>query len=367
MKVTIDREVFQRLLKRVSGAVPTRTPKEILRYILMEVSGDCVTLTAQGPEHGVVSKIHSGFTVGQPGSALLPTGKMLQVVAESGSCETISIESDGSWLTVSYGSTVFRLLTVLDEYPRHEQRGEGRRYEIIVDQIIRAGKRARVATGDSGARFNFHAVQLKTDGKAAQLVGTNGKAVTLSQVQLDSAHDGEGEKILIDPALLALIDSACAGQTDQMATIIVSQSEIAVEVGDTLLFSRLQTGAYPDVTKVLFTPAETVTVLAGDLRRVLSTAGTMMEKEDSTICLTVEADELRASADNDTVGHSQVRHPVAYTGKPIKTFFNPDSTLKWVQTFPPETSMDLQWQGNDRPMCLVAGGARLVISPKVSA
>lgn len=365
MRVTIDREVFQRLLKRVSGAVPTRTPKEILRYILMEVSSDSVTLTAQGPEHGVVSHVHTGFTIGQPGSVLLPTGRMLQVVGESGDSETISIESENSWMTVCYGSAVFRLLTVLDEYPRH-QRGEGRRYEIIVDQIIRAGKRARVATGDSGANYNFHAVQLKTEGTSAQLVGTNGKAMTVSQVQLDTAHDGEGEKILIDPALLALIDSACAGQTDQMATIIVSQAEIAVEVGDTLMFSRLQTGAYPDVSKLYFTPSETVTMLAGDLRRVLSTAGTMMEKEDSTICLTIEADELRASADNDTVGHSQVNHPVAYSGEPIKVLFNPDSTLKWVQTFPPETSMNLEWQGNDRPMCLVAGGARLVILPKVS-
>jgi len=367
MRVTISQSEFQHLIKRVAGAVPTRTPKEILRYIHMEADSEAVTLTGQGSEHGVISRTRSVFSVRQPGTVLLPTTRIQQIVNECDASQDITIESDGHHLIVQFGTTVFKLVTQIDEYPRH-QIVDGRRFEVLVDHIIRAGKRARVTvSGHASGQYAFDAVELLLDGVNSSVSSSDGKAASLNQVVLNHTSDeaDDGGKFLLSPELLALIDTASAGQYSETATLVLSEKEISVQIGDTVVFSRLLAGKLPNIRGIKIVPAGTVNLLAGDLRRVLSKAGTMVEKEDSTVKLSVSDGEMVATVDNDTVGHSEVRQPVQHSGDPVKIWFNPQSVLKWIATFPAEAPVELQWQSAEQPMRVSSDGANLIISPKV--
>src|SRR5690606_17077759 len=81
MKLRCQRAPLQTAFQIVSGVVPTRTPKEILKNVKLEVAGGVATLIGTDQEVGIRYQIPSVET-DSAGETLLPTNRVISILRE---------------------------------------------------------------------------------------------------------------------------------------------------------------------------------------------------------------------------------------------------------------------------------------------
>src|ERR1700730_10092883 len=92
MKVLCHREGLLSAFQLAGVAVPSRDLKPVLRNIKAIADGDRCTLLATDLELGIRLEVR-GVKVEEPGEALLPAGRTLAILRESGD-EELAIEAD---------------------------------------------------------------------------------------------------------------------------------------------------------------------------------------------------------------------------------------------------------------------------------
>ena len=99
MKALCKRKDLLAAFGMVSGVVPARSPKPILQNVKLVSDPELGTiLMATDLEVGIRHKV-LGVRAYEPGSVILPTGKMQQILATSGDDE-LDVETDGEHLIV---------------------------------------------------------------------------------------------------------------------------------------------------------------------------------------------------------------------------------------------------------------------------
>jgi len=145
MKVIAQTAALQEALSLASSIVAVRTPKPVLQCVKLIASGKTLTLLATDLEAGcrfVVSQVE----VQAEGEALVPVGKLADIVRESAGEESLTIALEKDACIISGAGSRFRLLgfdpaeyppvadfedtelvkvVELDEACRRQQLGEG--------------------------------------------------------------------------------------------------------------------------------------------------------------------------------------------------------------------------------------------------
>ena len=110
MKALCKRKDLLAAFGMVSGVVPARSPKPILQNVKLVSDPELGTiLMATDLEVGIRHKV-LGVRAYEPGSVILPTGKMQQILATSGDDE-LDVETNGERLIVRTRSAQFDLPT----------------------------------------------------------------------------------------------------------------------------------------------------------------------------------------------------------------------------------------------------------------
>lgn len=81
MELHCHRASLQTAFQIVSGVVPTRTPKEILKNVKLEVGNNQATLIGTDQEVGIRYQI-PGVETNSSGETLLPTSRVISILRE---------------------------------------------------------------------------------------------------------------------------------------------------------------------------------------------------------------------------------------------------------------------------------------------
>ena len=81
MKLQCHRPTLATSLQIVSGVVPTRTPKEILRNVKLQINNGKVTLLGTDQEVGIRYEL-TGVETDSSGEVLLPTNRVTSILRE---------------------------------------------------------------------------------------------------------------------------------------------------------------------------------------------------------------------------------------------------------------------------------------------
>ena len=107
MKITCNREQMASAFQIAGSVALTRSPKEVLQNVKIEVSEERVTLMATDMETGIRIDV-DGVEVQTPGKALLNVARVGMILRES-SDESLVFESDGTSTVVKGQSSEFKI------------------------------------------------------------------------------------------------------------------------------------------------------------------------------------------------------------------------------------------------------------------
>lgn len=343
LKVVCDRKAMTDAFTAVAGVVPSRTAKEILKNVKLQVSGGVVTLIGTDGEVGMRCAVPD-VTANNDGEALLPTGRVVQVLREIKG-ESITLELDGTTFWISSGLSEFRLSAEDPaEFPQVAEFGDDAFCVMQASDLRRMIRRTVFACDVDSTRYALGGVMLELSPERATFAATDSRrlAVVFGGCRSEGAVTATSPAPVVPAKAMALIERIL-GEGNTEARIAVHSNDVAIQCGGVTITSQLVQGRFPDYRRVVpdkFTA--TVDLVVGPFHSAVRQAQIVTSEESRGVDFTFTNGILRLSSQVADVGQSKIELPISYAGKDLTTTFDPRYIADFLKVLDPGTSVHFQ-------------------------
>ncbi len=321
MKFTITKEDFLEGLQQVQHVVSSRTTLPILSNVLLEADGNSLRLTTTDLDVGVTGSVKA--KVKQSGSTTLPARRLAGIVRELPANE-VSVEVDSkNAASIRSGPSFFKILGLAkDEFPPLATFDDANEYKISQGVLKDGLRMTSYAISTDETRYVLNGIFCSFKGGALTLVATDGRRLAMVENDIEFPESRETEVIVPTKAVNEL-QRLLTDKGD--VKIFISESQVAFELNNNLLVSKLIEGNYPNYRQVI--PEETKERIVLERETFLSTVNRISllanEKSNSVKCIFGE-NKIDVTANSPEVGEASETMDVAYKGPQFSIAFNPD-------------------------------------------
>src|SRR5215218_47051 len=314
MKFSVTKEKLLEGLQQVQNVVSTRTTLPILSNVLLQAHGGEIHLTTTDLDVGVRGSCEAD--VEKEGATTLPARRLFNIVRELPSSE-IQIDVNGkNAASIRSGQSFFKILGLPEEEFPPLPKFEDAKVVTIRQKDLRDGlRKTSYAISTDETRYVLNGVLFSLKDNKLTLVATDGRRLAMVDIELEFPKSHEADIIVPTKAVTEL--GRLLGE-DGEVKVSVGSGQIAFDLNNTLLVSKLIEGNYPNYKQVIPTETkERVTLeretFLNSLRRVSLLAS---DKSNSI--------KLNFTANTPEVGEAKESLPVAYKGRDFSIAFNPE-------------------------------------------
>ncbi|ADY72664.1 DNA polymerase III, beta subunit [Desulfurobacterium thermolithotrophum DSM 11699] len=334
MKIRISSNNIKSAVKKVFSAADKRGNIPILSNILFEAEDNILKLTATNLEIGVSTFIDCEVT--ESGKTTVNAQKCAKLFS-SLIGEEFEVETDDSKLIVKSANSRFSLATLPpEEFPEIEF-PESFGVKLSSSDIDRAIKKVSYAVSKDEARYILTGVYFRSFGDKIHAVATDGHRLALFEMKAEAE---EFSSIIPRKALSEL--KKLLKESDEIE-LLGKENKIFFRIGDTLFWSSVIDGEYPDYMAVIpeDNPLECIAIRE-ELVNALKEVSVIYDKEEiRAVILNLTPGNLRLIArkmELDSASEeAEVNIPVEYSGEEFEIGFNINHLLEAVSSFDGDT------------------------------
>jgi len=320
MKFIISLAELKKLLGKIHNIVPQKATIPILSNVLLEATGGDLILTATDLTVGIRS--YSEAKILEEGSTTLPARSLAQLTRELVTPH-VEIHTNEHHITeVIAGSSRFKLLGMdKSEYPALPELSETSQFTIPQADLKEMFFRTSFAVSREDNRYVLTGVFLKIENGKATFIGTDGKRLAKNELGVSLDPSWKGEYIIP----LKAVEEMTKNLNDEgEATIYLMPDKIAVEANQSILITKLLSGAYPDINRIIPESMEThLSLHREELITLLRQVSLFTSDQNQSVRFSFLNGELKLSANSSEVGEGHVTMPVNYQGDQLDVAFNP--------------------------------------------
>ena len=321
MKVVIPRIELVALIGKIQAIVPSKPAIPILGNILIEAIDDQLILSAT--DLTVSMRAFTKVKIEKEGAITLPAKKFFQLIRE---LTAPQIEIDCTTSETAYinaGTSHFKMSGMnKSEFPTLPDLSEGVHLNFDNTTLKEMLMRSSFSAARDDNRQVLNGILLQSLKKTATFVGTDGKRLARLFTSVDIPEAHTASYILPLKAveeIVKLLDSK-----EQTCKLALMSDKIAIESGSIILISKLLSGQYPDVARVIPQKAETPIIIhREEMMSLLRQISLFTSEMSSAVRFTFVSGELHLSAMSGDIGEGKVTMPVNYGGPKLDVAFNP--------------------------------------------
>lgn len=367
MKFTFEVAKLVRELKLLTGAADRSSSISILGNVLIEASGDHVTLTTTDLELAVRSSCAADVEEG--GAVTVPAARFLNYLRALPPGDVKAEGQKNDWLSLTSGRSKARIAGMSREsFPALPDMPETA-MEISIALLNSMLAMTSMAISKEDSRFHLRGGMMQTTPAGLRLVATDGYRLSLVD---HAVNTGTIFKQVVVPSVGIGELRKLAAEADSGALVRFAQDEnnLFFEVGDRRMMVRKLAGSFPDYERVL--PKEhpvSITVNREDLLGALNRVGQFADDQSRMVRLTVRADEIKLQASVSDVGESEEGIAAEAMGLkgPVEIAFAADYLVDFLKVVADERIIlllkDSSSAGELRPTGALAQNYRYVVMP----
>jgi DNA polymerase-3 subunit beta len=322
MKFTISQEAFADGLQNAVSAVNPRSTLPILSNVLLQASGEELTLTATDLDFTVRTRVAA--KVGKSGTTTLPARRLSTLVKDLPKTE-LDVEVDAkSVATLRSGAGVYRIFGLPEaEFPGMPA------FEGAVEFTLKAAdlkdglRKTHYAISLDETRYVLNGIFFSFKADKLTLVATDGRRLALAEINdLEIAPSQEREFIVRTKAIQELMRAL---KDDGEVVIRLAQNLVQFDCGPTTIISKLVEGNYPNYVQVIPTKVnERVTVERESLLNAVRRVSLLNNEKSASVRLNFTKGNIDITSNTPEVGEARESMAVNYKGKDISVSFNPE-------------------------------------------
>lgn len=324
MQLSCSRNALTTAFTAVSGVVPGRTTKEILKNVKLQVASNTATLIGTDSEIGMRCVVPD-VTADTGGEALLPTARVLQILREL-SDDTVKIEIAGDAMWIRSGSSEFRLSAEDPvEFPPVGGFEDDCYFVVPAHALRQCIKRTVFATDVESTRYALGGILLELNAEKATLAATDSRrlAVVSTGCKTEGSPTCPTPAPVVPSKAMQLIERVI-GDGDAEVKIALHANDLAVQCGGVIVTSQLVQGRFPDYRKVV--PAQfnaTIELPVGPFYSAVRQSQIVTNEESRGVDFAFSKGTLRLSSQAADIGQSKIELPISYDGADVTITFDP--------------------------------------------
>ena len=342
MKLRCQRDMLADAFQAVSGVVPSRTPKEILKNIKLHVADNTATLIGTDSEVGIRYQIPEVETE-SAGDVLLPTQRIAAILREVQD-DVVGIEVSDEALWFRSGHSEFKL-SVPDPSEFPDVPGfSDESFHAVPGKVLKQGiQRTLFAADVESTRYALGGVLLELRREQVTLAATDSRRLAVYRAACasqGSAADEVGQPVIPSKAM-SLIERSLQDD-DQEVQIAIHPNDAVVRCGPATIYCRLVQGRFPRYQDVMPTQFNMrIDLVSGPFHSVVRQAMIVTNEESRGVDFKFEAGTLTLTSQAADVGSSRVEMPIAYDGESVTVTFDPKFVADFLRVLDPSAQVVL--------------------------
>jgi DNA polymerase III subunit beta len=332
VKFRIDRDTFADAVAWTARSLPNRPSVPVLAGLLIESSGDGLTLS--GFDYETSTRATLPAEVADDGRALV-SGRLLSEIVKSLPAKPIDVSLDGTKVQVVCGSARFSLQTMpVEEYPQLPDMPTATG-TIKADEFATAVAQASAAAGRDEMLPLLTGVRLELEGSTISLMATDRFRASLRELSWYPERADLSAQALVPARVLGETARSLVAGGD--VTIAVSSGEAGdgligfegvVGNGSRRTTTRLLEGDFPRVRQLFQAQAETVAYVStpefiDSVKRV-----SLVAERNTPVRLTFADGQLLLEAGSGDEAQASESIEATINGADISIGFNPTYLLE---------------------------------------
>lgn len=308
-------------LQSVCGIVEKRHTLPILSNVLIEKSGDQLTLLATDIE--IQIRTHTAGAGGAEKTAITVGARKLQDILRSlpDSAE-VSLELTDKRMQVRAGKSRFNLQTLpAEDYPRMAQPdSEQARLKLTQKQFKRLIGLVQYAMAQQDIRYYLNGLLLVVVGNEIRVVATDGHRLAYASEALPESLP-RTEVILPRKTIIEL--SRLLADNDEALDIQLSPNQVVFRFGEIELVSKLIDGKFPDYERVIpQNHNKVITIPRTTLLQSLHRAAILTNEKFRGVRVVLAPGSLKIISSNADQEEAQEELEITYDAEALDIGFN---------------------------------------------
>jgi len=329
VKITVQQRDLLKKLQGISSVVPTKTSLPILSTFLLESKGDGkIKLTANDLDVSLTNTLECETDGG--GSVAVPGKKFFEIV-RSLPDDKVVIDADGERITVKCRKSRFKMVGKNpEEFPKLPSQKSIASFNMTTVTLDDMINKTAYAVSNDLTRPSLCGVLWEAKKGMLGMIATDGHR--LAKVELPEAAQGvDDNEFIVSPKALNIVRSLSDGVDD--VNVSLAENHITFDLGDSVVYSRLLEGPFPDYNQVIPKKNEkTLTVSREELTDACKRVSILSSVITHQIRIAVEDDRLTLSVNTPDVGEAVEEVTCAYDGDKMEIGYNARYLLDILRT-----------------------------------
>ena len=328
----------------------------ILANVLMEVQNDKIIFSATDLEISLKHTVPA--EVFETGSLTVPSKKLFELARESGSPALNFKEEEKNWITISAGSSTYKLAgMVADEFPEFEQYNEENlvetQSEVFCDLI---DKTIFSVANEQENMYNLNAALfqqfVENDRTVFRMVTSDGHRLSIMRREIEGDPLPDFDAFILIPKR-GIQQIRKFGEERDTFQLGVEQKKIVLKSDDSILVVRLMEGEFPDFENILKIVPEESNILINKILFLESLKRINLFTEDTFHAIKFELDnnQLVLTSEHADFGSARDEVAIEYSGEKLSLGFNCRYFMEALQVMEGE-NIQASISSNDSP-CII--------------
>ena len=321
MKFTVSKDNLLDGLQTVQNVVSTRTTLPILSNVLLQAADGQLRLTTTDLDVGVSGAVEA--QIEKPGATTLPARRLATIVRELPAAE-IHVDIDSKNVaSIRCGQSFFKILGLPEEeFPPLPKFTGAKEFKLAQKELRDGLKKTSYAISADETRYVLNGILFSFKENKLTMVATDGRRLALLDIELEFPRSQEVELIVPTKCVSEL--ARLLGDEGEVK-MMVGENQVAFELNDTLLVSKLIEGNYPNYRQVIPSEArERVTLEREQFLNSVHRVSLLASEKSNSVKLVFSKNNIEIAANTPDVGEARETLPVAYKGREFSIAFNPE-------------------------------------------
>ena len=349
MEFTVKRFDLLQELALIQGVVERKTTIPILANVLVRAEEDRLGILATDLEIGLKSTCPSAVTA--TGTITLPAKRLYEIVRALPDKEIRFKQGDANWITVTCGSSRFRIAGLPQEdFPLlPDPKGDG--ISIPADVMSQLITRTIYSISTEDSKYTFSGALLVMKPGSVTMVATDGHR--LSHVEKRDAVEDISEefKILVPKkAMSELLRMLSENEEGGMINFSRDDNHLFFDLGHRLLVSRVLTGQFPNWEAVLPRNNDRRFVIDRDeVAAAVRRVAILADERSKTVRFGLAGGVLEIAASHSELGEANETLEIEYDDEEFNIGFNYQYLIDFLSTVP-EVEVSFEFKDGESAM-----------------
>lgn len=322
MEFTVKKFEILREVGLTQGVVEKKTTIPILANLLMDASGESLSLAATDLELGIKTSCRA--KVKKEGSITTPAKSFLDIIRSLPDADIKINTLENDRVQITCASASFRIVGLPnDNFPTLPDLKESL-VDIPAPVLLNLINKTIFAIASEESRYTLNGALLLIKPLSVTMVSTDGHRLAHIEKQVNFEHLNNEIRVLIPKKALAELQRLLAEAEDEdLVSFGKDATHLFFRLQNRLMISRMLTGQFPNYDAVL--PKEnnkSIILNREEIGSAIKRVSLLADDKSRAIRILLDNNKIEISSSNTDLGDAKETLDTNYAGTPLQIGFN---------------------------------------------